>query len=148
MRNDIYKIVADAFVGKVDKAGQPYIEHLYRVASNFLSSSAEYRIALLHDILEDCPEWTEERLRKEFPAKICDAVVALTKRPGEAYEEYLKRVAANYYAKRVKIADLEDNMNVMRITTPLTEYELKRVKKYHDAWLYLSNFNPADLDGV
>ena len=148
MKNDIYKIVSEAFAGKVDKGGAPYVDHLFRVAGDFESSSAAYRIALLHDILEDCPEWTEKRLRGAFNARICDAVVALTKVPGEAYQEYLLRVAANPDARAVKIADLEDNMNVARIKAPLTDYDLKRLKKYHDAYLYLSSFNPADLDGV
>ena len=45
--------IKEKFKDKVDKAGKPYIEHLYRVAIPFLVEPKLYYIALLHDIFED-----------------------------------------------------------------------------------------------
>ena len=40
-------------------------------------------------------------------------------------------------AKEVKIADLHDNLDLTRLPGELTDKDLKRIKKYKDALLYL-----------
>ena len=40
--------------------------------------------------------------------------------------------------RKVKIADIEDNINVLRLEE-LFQKDLERVKKYHEAWTYLTN---------
>jgi hypothetical protein len=42
----------------------------------------------------------------------------------------------NPLARAVKIADLEDNMDMKRIDT-VTNKELDRLARYHQAWLIL-----------
>lgn len=143
-RHEIYhkarEIVTNAFKGKLDKGGKPYLTHLLRVSQNFEACTDEEIVALLHDLLEDCPEWTEERLREEFSDEIVDAVICLTKKPGEYYDVYIKRVKTNLIAVRVKIADLEDNMDIKRLSKPLTHKDWERLKKYHDTWIKLKEF--------
>lgn len=135
-----YEIISLAFAEKTDKAGEPYIFHLRRVASNFSDDGYLFVIALLHDLFEDCEEWNYERLLDEFPISICNAVKALTKVEGENYESYIHRVAGNEWARRVKLADLRDNMDLTRLRRKITQKDLDRVAKYHAAYLLLSRF--------
>ncbi len=67
-----------------------------------------------------------------------EAVKCLTHGEGESYEDYIERVQTNPVARRVKLADLEDNMNIMRIGTDLKEKDFKRLEKYHKTWLKLN----------
>lgn len=128
-------IVREAFKNKTDLGGFPYIYHLYRVADKVKDKHKP--IALLHDLLEDCPEWTYQRLLMYFDRWIVDEVAILTKLTEESYEDYIERVKTSPIAIKVKIADLEDNMNLTRIPYTLTEREIKRFKKYHKTWLEL-----------
>jgi len=91
----------------------------------------------LHDVVEDT-DWTLERLREEgFSDEVLEAVDCLTHRGGESYQEFVERVRANPIARQVKIADLEDNMNIRRISQ-LGANDLERLGKYHKAWCVLT----------
>ena len=126
------KIVEQAFHDKVDKGGHPYLHHLIRVGGK-LEKTDEIVVGLLHDLLEDCEEWTEDDLRLEFPTNIVDAVVCLTKIKGEKYSDYLNRVKNNPLSLVVKISDLEDNMDITRLKE-LTSKDFERLQKYHKAY--------------
>jgi len=45
-------------------------------------------------------------------------------------------VCTNAIASKVKLADLEDNMDMRRLSA-LTEHDTQRLHKYHRAWLVL-----------
>jgi hypothetical protein len=60
------------------------------------------------------------------------AVDALTRRDGETYEEFIDRLAVDPLARRVKMADLRDNMNLRRIARP-TAKDHARLEKYERA---------------
>jgi hypothetical protein len=110
-------IAATAHSGQLDKAGEPYILHPIRVMQR-VSSPEERMAAILHDVVEDTP-WTLEMLRPEgFPPAVLAAIDALTKRPGEDYRVYLGRVSRQRIARTVKLADLEDNLDIGRIARP------------------------------
>ena len=53
--------------------------------------------------------------------------------------DYLNRVKSNELALKVKISDLEDNMDIKRLNI-LTDKDCERLKKYHKAWIELTNF--------
>lgn len=130
-------IVQKAFDGKTDKAGEPYIEHLKRVKDKCADRGIDHEVktvALLHDLLEDCPEWNEKVLRTFFPDSVVDSVVSLTHKPGESYNDYISRVIKDEWACIVKKADLEDNMDVTRLKS-LTKEDFERLKKYHGAYI-------------
>ncbi len=57
-------IAAEAHAGQVDKAGAPYVLHPLRMMLS-MSSIDERIVATLHDVCEDCPGWTFDRLRSE-----------------------------------------------------------------------------------
>ena len=90
--------------------GKPYIIHPDRVAAKFQNSDILAAIGQLHDVIEDSPVTAEDLLDKGIPGSVVDAVVALSKKPGENYLDAILRVMQNPLARQVKIVDLEDNM--------------------------------------
>lgn len=101
-------IAAKAHDGQKDKSGAPYIFHPIRVASTFTDEFLQ-AIAVLHDVVEDT-SITLADLDAQFPQGVVNAVDALTRREGESYEEFIQRVARNPSARKVKIADIRDNL--------------------------------------
>ena len=134
---DAISIAARAHKGQKDKAGAPYLLHPLRMMLR-MTSEAAMMAAVLHDVVEDTG-WTLEQLRAEgFSAEVLEAVDCLTHREGESYQEFVERVRTNPIARQVKIADLEDNMNIRRIHQ-LGAKDLERLEKYHQAWCVLTN---------
>jgi (p)ppGpp synthase/HD superfamily hydrolase len=133
---DAVSIAAQAHRGQKDKAGSAYLLHPLRLMMR-MDTEAAMMAAVLHDVVEDS-EWTLGRLREAgFPAEVLEAVDCLTHREGESYEEFVERVRTNPLARQVKIADLEDNMNVRRMSQ-LGPGDLERLEKYHRAWRVLT----------
>lgn len=111
----------------------PYITHPRRIAESFANPTdtsvfdneniyydgGKYYnrimlrcIALLHDVLEDCPVTVDELAKQGVPSEVLWPVIILTKLPGEDYLSYLLRLLAtrNMYAILVKIHDIQDNL--------------------------------------
>jgi (p)ppGpp synthase/HD superfamily hydrolase len=121
-------LAALAHVGQVDKAGAPYILHPLRVMLR-LEGMEERIVAALHDVVEDS-DWTLERLRNEgFSEIILQAIDAVSRRPDEDYNEFIVRASKNSIGSRVKLADLEDNSDLSRLTE-VTDRDLARLRKY------------------
>jgi (p)ppGpp synthase/HD superfamily hydrolase len=117
--------------GQVDKAGQSYILHPLRLMLT-MSTESERIVAVLHDIVEDTPI-TLDNLREEgFGEKIVTAIECVTKQAGEDYDSFIERISHNPLATAVKLADLEDNMDLSRLSD-VTEKDLLRVAKYQRA---------------
>ncbi|QAT82840.1 GTP pyrophosphokinase [Corallococcus coralloides] len=132
---DAIALAVAAHQGQRDKAGQPYILHPLRVMLR-LSSDAERTVAILHDVVEDTP-YTLERLRGlGYPEDVLSALDCLTKREGEGYEAFIERLRPHPLARRVKLADLEDNMDVRRLKD-VTHKDTERLSRYVAAWTRL-----------
>ena len=83
------EIAARAHAGQVDKAGQSHILHVLRVImSPTLSDNKQRSVAALHDVVEDCPAWPLERLRRDFRGRD-----ALTHRDREDCESFIRRAS-------------------------------------------------------
>ena len=141
--NELYDkallIAKRAHAGQKDKAGQDYILHPIRVAERCDDPRAKI-VALLHDTIEDS-NVPADYLRKEgFMEEIVEAVLAVTRREGEDYDDYVRRAAQNELGYMVKRADLEDNMDIRRLPE-LTNHDVERLRKYLRAWQYLSSEN-------
>src|SRR5688572_27848665 len=133
---DAVSIAARAHRGQKDKAGAPYLLHPLRMMLRMETEDA-MMAAVLHDVVEDT-EWTLERLREAgFSDEVLEAVDCLTHRGGESYQQFVERVRTNPIARQVKLADLEDNMNIRRINQ-LGPNDLERLEKYHRAWRVLT----------
>lgn len=135
------KIAATVHETQTDKAGAAYILHPLRMMQR-AQIGDEQIVAVLHDVVEDS-DWTLEKLRKAgFSPAIVDAVGLLTRAGNETYEEFVERIAtakgkAGDTARRVKLLDLEDNMNVSRLAD-LTDKNIERLKRYQKAHQRLS----------
>lgn len=129
-----------AHEGQTDKNGDPYILHPLRMMMRLTGLEAKI-VAALHDVVEDT-EWTMEGLATEgFSAEILDALDRVTKREGEDYLDFVQRAATNTVARQVKLADLEDNMNILRLSE-IRDKDLERLRKYHRAWQLLKRHEP------
>lgn len=135
------EIAAKAHAGQVDKAGQPYVLHPLRMMLAVMTPEARMA-AVLHDVVEDTAVTLEELRDEGFPAAVISAVEALTKREGEDYEAFIRRVAPNLIAREVKLADLRDNSDVSRIAEP-TERDRERIRKYRRAIATLEQWAQA-----
>lgn len=114
MVEDAIAIATKAHQGQRDKSGHAYIGHPLRVMG-MMHTDHERMTAVLHDVVEDT-EVTADALREAgCPDVVVEAVVAISKRPGEAHEDYLERVAANPMALAVKRADIADNSSPVRM---------------------------------
>jgi (p)ppGpp synthase/HD superfamily hydrolase len=128
-------IAVQAHQNQQDRAGETYILHPLRLMLK-MDSETEMIAAVLHDVVEDS-NWTPADLRKEgFSEEDLSVIEYLTRRDQETYEEFIERVKLNPTARKIKLADLEDNMAIRRISEP-TENDWERLKKYHQAWLVL-----------
>ena len=114
--------------GQVDKGGQPYILHPLRVMLQ-LQQTDQQIVAVLHDILEDTHTTTQDLQNLGFQTHIIQAIQALTKLPQETRVQAAMRTAQNPLACAVKIADVQDNMNLTRIPNP-TARDLARLEEY------------------
>lgn len=140
---DAISIAALAHKGQTDKSGATYILHPLRMMMQ-MKSEAAMMVAALHDVVEDTRnnplenKWTIERLRERgFSEEVLTAIDCVTNRNGESYEEFIERVQTNPIARQVKIADLEDNMNIQRIDE-IRPKDLERLEKYHKSWRVLT----------
>ena len=136
------EIAHEAHAGQVDKAGLPYIKHVLRVV-DAVQTPAEKIVAALHDVLEDCPEWTIQRLADEdFGAPILMAVSYLTRKKIGSYKTYIWLVGQGSLSRAVKIADLRDNSDPARLAL-LPERDRTRLAKKYAAALEALGATPS-----
>ncbi len=124
-------LASEAHRGQFDKAGQPYILHPLRLMFCFVRESDRI-VAVLHDVIEDSPFTIDELKKRGFSKEILDAVDCLTRRDNEDYKDFILRISLNALARKVKIADLKDNLDLTRLDR-ISHTDLIRIEKYHDA---------------
>jgi (p)ppGpp synthase/HD superfamily hydrolase len=128
-------VAVQAHAGQVDKAGKPYIMHLIRVMMKG-ETETEKVCGILHDIVEDT-NCTFDTLKKEgFTNEVIDVVRCVTKIDNETYDDFISRILENPTAIKVKINDLEDNMNLDRLNE-ITSKDTQRLEKYNKALMRL-----------
>ena len=90
-------------------------------------------VAVLHDVVEDS-DWTFEALLAEgFSIEVIEALKNVTKNSdNEDYDSFIQRAMQNPIGRKVKIADLRDNLDVTRISD-ITDKDVKRINKYKKA---------------
>ena len=137
-------IAATAHCEVLDKGGQPYIKHPLRVMMRLDRSNDRYdisqdyelqSIAVMHDVLEDCKEWTVERLREEgFSERVIIGLKYLDHSDKRPYKKYILDMvlAGNTDSIRVKMSDLLDNSDTQRLgDKEMSDKDLRRLQKYH-----------------
>lgn len=114
--------------------GDPYILHPLRVM-NKMSTNMGRVVAVLHDVLEDTNITKTELAKCGFSELIIFCLDILTKKH-EDWEVYIENMVSTPLVVSVKLADLEDNLNIWSLSkNPNTgmfidEKHMKRMNKY------------------
>jgi (p)ppGpp synthase/HD superfamily hydrolase len=130
-------LATNAHAGQFDRGGNPYILHPMKVMHYLKSDDEELQcIALLHDVVEDTDTTWRDLIDIGCTDRIIDAVKALTKVPGQTYEEYQIEVLLNADAMKVKLCDLRHNTDIRRLKG-VTQKDIDRIAKYNRFYLQL-----------
>jgi (p)ppGpp synthase/HD superfamily hydrolase len=124
-------------MGQSDKAGKPYILHPLRVMMS-VDKDDEKIVAVMHDIVEDTDITLDDLRNEGFSKQVISAIDCVTKRDREDYDSFIERISRNPLAIQVKLADINDNMDLSRLSN-VTEKDLERVEKYKKAKEQLLN---------
>ena len=129
------KLMIDAHYGQFDRGGNPYCLHPLKVMHYLKTSDEELQcIALLHDVVEDTKTTWTELEAIGCTDRVIAAAKALTKMPGQSYDEYKECVFANEDAMKVKLCDLRHNTDVRRLKG-VTQKDIDRLTKYNHFYL-------------
>jgi (p)ppGpp synthase/HD superfamily hydrolase len=136
-------LAVDAHEGHRNSTGGAYILHPLSVMAR-VETDVERVVAILHDAVEQGSDRLSlARLRAEgFPEEIVAAIDCLTRRDGEAYDDFIDRLAPNGLARRVKLADLADNLDLLR-RSALTRDDLEGLQMRLRAWHRLRQMSDA-----
>lgn len=138
--NKMLVLATNAHAGQFDKGGMPYILHPLKVMHYLRGCGGNPAdeelqcIALGHDIVEDTDVTYRQLAEEGFTERIINGIRALTKVPGETYDEYKERVFASEDAMRVKMADLRHNTDIRHLKG-VTEKDIARAAKYQMFYL-------------
>ena len=114
--------------GQFDKGGNPYIGHPMRIMEKMMLED-EKIVAVLHDIVEDTDITLQDLTDMGYSSMIVNAIDCLSKRHGESYDDFIERTLTDTMASYVKLADIEDNMDLSRLKT-VTAKDKARYNKY------------------
>ena len=123
-------IARDAHAGQLDQAGVDYIRHPLRLMHR-VSGIQNKTAAMLHDVVEDSEYTFNDLLDAGIRPDVVTAVDALTRRSGESKEKAVTRARHNPIARIVKLADLEDNADLSRLSEP-SQADRDRANRYHE----------------
>lgn len=144
MLSKMIVIATNAHAGQFDRGGVPYILHPLKVMHYLKSDDEELQcIAVGHDVIEDTAVTFKDLRDAGMSERVIEGIRALTKMPGETYEEYQAKVFANVDAMKVKLCDLRHNSDIRRLKG-FREKDIARMEKYHR----FSDAITARLNGI
>ena len=127
------EIALDAHKNVSDKGGNPYILHPLRLMLQ-MDSEEEMIVAILHDVVEDSEKWSFDKLKEEgFSKKVINSLRSVTKEnKNEDYEKFIDRSIKDKIGRKVKIADISDNLDISGLKE-VTDKDILRINKYKKA---------------
>ena len=134
--NKACNIMFEAHKNDIDKGGYPYVFHPFYLATQ-MDDEYSTCVALLHDVIEDHGDLYSFDSLTEAGVPVCviDALKCLTHNSSIPYMDYIKHLANNQIAKKVKIADLKHNLDSSRTNGK----KAPKYKLYLEALNYLEN---------
>ena len=126
------KLCFKAHKDQLDKSGLPYVFHPFHLAEQMDDEDSTI-VALLHDVAEDSNYTLKDIRGMGFGKDVMDALTLLTHDESEDYMSYVKKIAGNPLARKVKLADLAHNSDVTRLNHEPGEKDLQRLRKYEKA---------------
>jgi len=140
-------IASFAFEGKYDKGGNPYILHCLFVMNELIRSNMAEDVVIagvLHDLVEDCPDWTVDRLQLlGFSVRTLELLDNVTHKEGEEYKDYIVRLASDNDSIQIKLFDLNHNSRIDRLKG-LRDKDFKRLVKYQNCYHHLTQILNAN----
>ena len=125
-------IMYDAHKEDTDKGGYPYVFHPFYLATQ-MEDEESACTALLHDVVEDHGDrYSLAYLsRAGFPEAVIHALSLLTHADGGPYRDYVRALADDPIARKVKLADLRHNTDTRRVggrRTPKHDLYLEAIR--------------------
>lgn len=124
-------IAYEAHRHQYDKSGMPYIFHPMHLAEA-MTDELTAAAALLHDVLEDTMITADDLAKEGIPKEVLAALRLLTRKDGEDYFDYVRKLQSNPIARAVKIADLKHNSDISRLDV-IDKRAKARLEKYQKA---------------
>lgn len=120
---------------KHDRSGAPYIDHPGRIAERFdpVTEPVEAAAAWLHDVIEDTPVTAQELFEAGVLPAVIHVVQLLTRTSDVSPDEYYAAIRRHPIARRVKLADIDDNTARWRLRRLDYDTQLRLVEKYRYA---------------
>ena len=131
------RLCFDTHRDQLDKTGLPYVFHPFHLAEQ-MDDEISTVCALLHDVVEDSDLSFEDLEKMGFPPEVIEVLRLLTHDTDVPYFDYVKMIASNPIAKKVKLADLTHNSDLSRMDV-IDQYALARTEKYQKAIAMLTN---------
>src|SRR5262245_62351908 len=105
-----------------------------------LQGEAAQIVGVLHDVVEDTSVTLDDLRAAGFGEAVLAAVSLVTHDKGEPYADYVVRCKSNDIARRVKLADLEDNSRLDRtiLRPERFERDVARLSKYGLCYKYIT----------
>jgi (p)ppGpp synthase/HD superfamily hydrolase len=130
-----HAIAGRAHSGQVDKVGGDYIIHPRSVATRVRPQSAEYiATALLHDVIEDSDVTAADLSAAGIPDSVVAAVTLLTRTESVPPQQYYASIKTDPIALAVKLADLADNTDPVRLNRLPDDTQARLRTKYRVAY--------------
>ena len=120
-----------------DRSGLPYVFHPWHVAES-MDDELSTVVALLHDSIEDTDVTLEDLREEGFPEDALEALSLMTHEDDVDYFDYVKQLAVNPIARKVKLSDLRHNSDLSRLND-VKEKDIERREKYLKAIAYLES---------
>ena len=130
---DAERLAYKYFKDKVDKGGNPYMEHLKYVSDNCKSENAKI-VGMLHDIIEDT-DITISELESELHINLVESIQRLSRPRDIKYNKYIDNIikSNDLVAIEVKMYDLKHNMDITRLKE-IRQVDIDRLNKYNKAY--------------
>ncbi len=135
-----FEVSAQAHRHHIRRSGEPYFTHPYAVAmivaQEIPLDDISVVAALLHDVIEDNKEYTQEEIAKQFGATVADIVDGATKissillsREVTKAENYRKLMVSMIQDIRVILVKFADRLHNMRTLEFVNSDKQKRIAK-------------------
>ena len=116
---------------QLDKSGLPYVFHPFHLAEQMTDEDTTI-VALLHDVIEDTEHTFDDLRRFGFNENVISAIALMTHDDDVPYMDYVRNIAKDPIAKKVKLADLRHNSDMSRLDM-ITQKDIERAEKYKAA---------------
>ena len=131
------QIAVSAHNKQYDKGGKPYILHPLHLMNQLMFDLQLATIAVLHDVVEDSQVEFKDLERLGMSSRVLSALMVLTHKSTQSYDDYIDGVCTNFDAVRVKLKDLEHNSDITRLKV-VEQKDIDRMVKYHKAFVQLT----------